>query len=163
MEANYFTILYWFCHTSTWIRHRYTHVPHLEPPSLPVPSLWVIPVHRPQASCILHWTGAGDSFHIWYYTCVRVPFFIHPCQHLSVFTFLWIAILTGMSWYLIVVLICISLMICGVKQSFHVPIGHLHVFFQTMRNCLFGFCPLFNQVICCLAVDLFEFFIYFGY
>ena len=21
MEANYFTILYWFCHTSTWIRH----------------------------------------------------------------------------------------------------------------------------------------------
>ena len=30
----YFTILYWFCHTSTWIRHRYTHVPHPEPPSL---------------------------------------------------------------------------------------------------------------------------------
>ena len=24
----YFTILYWFCHTSTRIRHRYTHVPH---------------------------------------------------------------------------------------------------------------------------------------
>ena len=22
------TILYWFCHTSTCIRHRYTHVPH---------------------------------------------------------------------------------------------------------------------------------------
>ena len=29
----YFTILYWFCHTSTWIHHRYTHVPHPEPPS----------------------------------------------------------------------------------------------------------------------------------
>ena len=29
----YFTILYWFCHTSTWIRHRYTCVPHPEPPS----------------------------------------------------------------------------------------------------------------------------------
>ena len=28
MEANYFTILYWFCRTSTWIRHRCTHVPH---------------------------------------------------------------------------------------------------------------------------------------
>ena len=25
-----FTILYWFCHMSTWIRHRYTHVPHPE-------------------------------------------------------------------------------------------------------------------------------------
>ena len=29
-----FTILYWFCHISTWIRHRYTRVPHPEPPSL---------------------------------------------------------------------------------------------------------------------------------
>ena len=33
MEANYFTTLYWFCHTSTWIRHGYTRVPHPEPPS----------------------------------------------------------------------------------------------------------------------------------
>ena len=38
-----FTILYWFCHISTWIRHRYTRVPHPEPSSLPLPSLWVIP------------------------------------------------------------------------------------------------------------------------
>ena len=29
----YFTILYWFCHTSTCIRHRCTHVPHPESPS----------------------------------------------------------------------------------------------------------------------------------
>ena len=34
MEINYFTILYWFCHTSTWICHRYTRVPHPEPLSL---------------------------------------------------------------------------------------------------------------------------------
>ena len=34
MEANYFTLLYWFCHTSTCICHRYTRVPHPEPPSL---------------------------------------------------------------------------------------------------------------------------------
>ena len=33
MEANYFTILYWFCHTSTWIRHGCTRVPHPQPPS----------------------------------------------------------------------------------------------------------------------------------
>ena len=33
MEANYFTILYWFCHTSTWIRHMCTCVPKHEPPS----------------------------------------------------------------------------------------------------------------------------------
>ena len=29
----YFTILYWFCHTSTFIYHRCTCVPHPEPPS----------------------------------------------------------------------------------------------------------------------------------
>ena len=52
LEANYFTILYWFCHTSTWIRHGCTRVPNPEPPpsSLPVPSLWVVSVHQPQAS-----------------------------------------------------------------------------------------------------------------
>ena len=29
----YFTMLYWFCHTSTWIRHECTWVPKREPPS----------------------------------------------------------------------------------------------------------------------------------
>ena len=42
MEANYFTILYWFCHTSTWIRHRCTHVPHPEPRSHLPPHLMFI-------------------------------------------------------------------------------------------------------------------------
>ena len=67
----YFTVLYWFCHTSTCI-HTGIHVfPILNPPptSLHIPSLWVIPVHQSQASCILHQTWTGDSFLIWYYTC----------------------------------------------------------------------------------------------
>ena len=34
------------------------------PTFLPIPSLWVIPVHQPQASCIMHQTWTGDSFHI---------------------------------------------------------------------------------------------------
>ena len=34
------------------------------PSSLPVPSLWVVPVHRPQASSIVHRTWTGNSFHI---------------------------------------------------------------------------------------------------
>ena len=42
MEVNYFTILYWFWHTSTWLCHKYTRVPHpeplLRPPSLYHPS-----------------------------------------------------------------------------------------------------------------------------
>ena len=36
----------------------------LNPPltSLPVPSLWIIPVHQPQAPSIMHRTWTGDSF-----------------------------------------------------------------------------------------------------
>ena len=39
---------------------------NLPPSSLPIPSLWVVPVHQPQASSIKHRTWTGDSFHIWY-------------------------------------------------------------------------------------------------
>ena len=39
------------------------------PSSLPIPSLWVVPVHQPQASSTVHLTWTGDSFHTWCYTC----------------------------------------------------------------------------------------------
>ena len=52
----------------------------LKPPptSLPIPSLWVIPVHQPQASCILHRNWTGNSFLIWYYTCFNAILPNHP-------------------------------------------------------------------------------------
>ena len=42
-----FTILYWFCHISTWICHRYTRVPHPEPSSLLPPC--TTPLGHPSA------------------------------------------------------------------------------------------------------------------
>ena len=78
-----FTILYWFCHISKWICHRYTCVPHPEPSSLPIPSLWVVPVHQPQASSIVHRTWTGDSFHLWYYAYFNAILPNHPTLSLS--------------------------------------------------------------------------------
>ena len=43
----YFTILYWFCHTLTWIFHGCTWVPNPEPPSHPSPH--IISLEHPSA------------------------------------------------------------------------------------------------------------------
>ena len=53
------------------------------PTSLPIPFLLVIPVHQPRASCIMHWTWTGDSFHVWYCTCFNAILPNHPTLALS--------------------------------------------------------------------------------
>ena len=58
--------------------------PILNPPpsSLPIPSLWVVPVHQPPACSILNRTWTGDSFHI-YYTSFNAILPNHPTLSLS--------------------------------------------------------------------------------
>ena len=69
-----FFLTLWYCIGFAIYRNESAtgiHVfPILNPPpsSLSIPSLWVVPVHQPQASSIMHRTWTGNSFHIWYYT-----------------------------------------------------------------------------------------------
>ena len=79
--------------------------------------------------------------------CRKVSTLPHPLQHLLFVDFLMMHI--SLVWVLTVVLICISLVISYVWTSFHLPSGHLYVFFREISaHFLIGLSFFFNWAVC---------------
>ena len=83
----------------------------------------------------------------------------HPCLCLLLLVFLIIVILTGVKWYLVVFLVCISPMMSDVEHLF---MYLLAIFMSAWEKCVFKYSA---HLLGCFfpPTELYYFFIYFRY
>ena len=113
------------------------------PSSLPIPSLWAVPVHQPQASSIVHRTWTGDSFHTWYFTCFHAVLLNLPTLSLSNRvhkTVLYISVSFAVS-YTGLLLPSFFFFYCYHLSKFHIyALLYWYFSFWLTSLCIIGYC-----------------------